>query len=248
MTYKNDKDLEFLANVPSEDMDTLVKTLTHDKDGKLRITEELTKDPEYIKNHPDHVKYWQLVAGELQRYGGNTFVTLARGGQGVEYREILCDVCDKLDVNYNKKSSTEIIENNLIQKLIVDSIEKMTPEELQQMAQELGVNNYGALTKDAAIATFITIFRAGGFQSYKIMFTVINMVLKVLIGRGLPFVWAPILAKTTKFLVGPIGWVVTGVWTAFDIASPAYRVTIPAVIQIIALRRKQLIENLEKQS
>lgn len=43
-------------------------------------------------------------------------------------------------------------------------------------------------------------------------------------------------------LTGPIGWVITGLLTAIDIAGAAYRVTIPAVINIAALRQKQLYE------
>jgi uncharacterized protein YaaW (UPF0174 family) len=35
---------------------------------------------------------------------------------------------------------------------------------------------------------------------------------------------------------GPIGWVLTGIWTAFDIAGAAYRVTIPCTITIAYLR------------
>jgi len=48
------------------------------------------------------------------------------------------------------------------------------------------------------------------------------------------------LTKTMSILTGPIGWVVTGLWTVIDIAGPAYRVTIPAVIEIAALRQKYL--------
>ncbi|HNE26607.1 MAG TPA: ubiquinol-cytochrome C chaperone family protein, partial [Pseudomonadales bacterium] len=43
-----------------------------------------------------------------------------------------------------------------------------------------------------------------------------------------------------KVLSGPIGWAITGIWTAIDIASPAFRVTIPAVIQIAALRQQSM--------
>jgi uncharacterized protein YaaW (UPF0174 family) len=37
-----------------------------------------------------------------------------------------------------------------------------------------------------------------------------------------------------------IGWVITGLWTAIDIAGAAYRITIPAVIHVAALRQKHL--------
>lgn len=245
MKYRFDPDLEFLSSVPSENLDILVRTLTHDKDDKPRISEQLTKSTKYKRHYPNHAEYWEEVAGELQRYGSNTLVTLIRGGKGVEYKEILCDVCDKLKVNYNKKSSVTIIEQNLVIKIIEDAFQKMTPEEVREIAEEIGFNNVSALTKDAALAAFIAAFRAGGFKSYQIMFIVINTTLKALIGRGLPFAWAAVVAKTTKVLVGPIGWVITGVWTAFDIASPAYRVTIPAVMQIAALRQKAMFDAAE---
>jgi len=42
MAYRYDEDLEFLENIKSEDLDDLVYCLTHDKDGEIRFTEELT--------------------------------------------------------------------------------------------------------------------------------------------------------------------------------------------------------------
>ena len=43
MAYRKDPDLEFLGNVPSADLDALVRILTEDKDGDERLTEELTE-------------------------------------------------------------------------------------------------------------------------------------------------------------------------------------------------------------
>lgn len=238
MAYRYDPDLEFLKQVSSADMDGLVSTLTHDKDGNVRWTEELTVKDEYKAHHPNHQKYWDLVAAELQSFGANTFATIFRGGKGVLYKEVLCDVCDKLKVNYNKNGATELIEQNLMMKIVEDAVQKMSAEEVRQMAEEAGVANFGALSKDAALAAFIAIFRAGGFKSYQILVIVVNATLKALIGRGLSFAGTATMTRTAAVLTGPIGWVITGLWTAFDIASPAYRVTIPAVIQVVALRQK----------
>ncbi|ANH66652.1 DUF3944 domain-containing protein [Mitsuaria sp. 7] len=248
MAYRFDTDLEFLSKISSEDLDGLVTTLTHDKDGSTRLTEELTGAVEYKRHHPDHAKYWELVAAEVQSYGANTFATILRGGKGVLYKEVLTDVCDKLKVNYNGDSDVELIEQNLMMKIIQDSVEKMTDEEVREMAQEAGVVNYQSLTKDAAIAAFIAVFRAGGFKSFQILVIVVNAVLKALIGRGLGFAAAGMMNRTAAILVGPVGWVITGLWTAFDLASPAYRVTIPAVIQIIVLRQKQLVDSKANQA
>ncbi|MXE51156.1 DUF3944 domain-containing protein, partial [Escherichia coli] len=69
--------------------------------------------------------------------GANSFATLLRWGKGVLYREILTDACDKMKVNYNNKSSVETIEMNLLMKILEKSLEKMTPDQLKTVAEEL---------------------------------------------------------------------------------------------------------------
>ncbi|CAO3447607.1 hypothetical protein [Azospirillum argentinense] len=240
MAYRPDEDLSFLETVDSKDLDDLVYCLTHDRDGIARITEELTTASEYKEHYPDHKKYWELIAAEIQCFGANTFATMLRGGKGVLYKEVLMDVCDKMKVNYNKNSSAEIIESNLLMKILSDAIEKMDPDELKELAVSAGLKNTNNITPQAMIGVFQAIFRAGGFTAYKLTVIIVNAVLKALIGRGLSFAGGAVLTRTMAILTGPIGWTITGLWTAIDIASPAYRVTIPAVIQVAALRQKQL--------
>lgn len=42
--------------------------------------------------------------------------------------------------------------------------------------------------------------------------------------------------------VGPIGWAITGLWTAISLAGPAYRITIPCVCHVAYLRQKSRIK------
>jgi uncharacterized protein YaaW (UPF0174 family) len=244
MAYRNDLDLLFLESISSEDLNDLVYCLTHDKDGSVRFTEELTGSAAYKAFHPDHHKYWEEIAAEIQCFGGNTLANMARGGKGVLYKEILTDVCDKLKVNYNKNASTIKIEENLLMKILTDAIEKMSPEEVKQLAEAAGIKNSSAFANsEAMIGVFQAVFRAGGFKSYQLTLIIVNAVLKALIGRGLSLAGNAALTRTMATLTGPIGWAVTALWTAFDIAGTAYRVTIPAVIQVAALRQKQLYGN-----
>lgn len=240
MAYRSDNDLEFLGEMSSEDLNDLVYCLTHDKDGDPRWTEELTENSQYKSHYPDHHQYWKLIAAEIQCFGANSFATLLRGGEGVKYREVLTDVCDKLKVNYNKESSIEKIEGNLLMKILTDAIEKMSPEELKELAAATGIKNTNGLTPEAMVGLFQAIFRAGGFKSYQLTVIVVNAILKAVIGRGLSFTMTGPMLQALKVLTGPIGWAITGVWTAVDIAGAAYRVTIPAVIQVAALRQKHL--------
>ncbi|HCG7482107.1 TPA: DUF3944 domain-containing protein [Vibrio parahaemolyticus] len=243
MEYRHDNDLEFLRNIKSEDLEDLVYCITHDKDGEVRFTEELTTSEVYKLHHPNHTKYWDLIAAEIQHFGGNSFANMFRGGRGVEYKEVLIDVCDKMKVNYNKYSSVDKIESNLLMKILTDALEEMSAEELKELAQSTGVKNTSGITSEAMVGIFQAVFRAGGFKSYQLTVIIVNAVLKALIGRGLSFAGGAALTRTMAILTGPIGWAITGVWTAVDIAGPAYRVTIPAVIQISALRQKYLYES-----
>jgi hypothetical protein len=43
-------------------------------------------------------------------------------------------------------------------------------------------------------------------------------------------------------VLGPIGWAVTGLWTLADLSAPAYRVTVPCVVQVAYIRQKLLMQ------
>lgn len=81
--YRNDPDLNLLGQCSNEELQVLVSILTTDpRDGDTRWTESLTGTSEYRVLAPQHRLYWQLIAAELQRYGANTLMSLARLGQG----------------------------------------------------------------------------------------------------------------------------------------------------------------------
>lgn len=247
MAYRDDADLEFLGQMESKDLNDLVYCLTHDKDGDVKTTEELTMNELYKNHYPDHQKYWEIIAAEIQCFGANTFMTVFRGGKGVEYKEVLMDVCDKMKVNYNKSSSVEKIEGNLLMKILEDALEKMSPEELRELAEATGVKNTSGITAETMVGVFQAVFRMGGFKSYQLTLIVVNAISRALIGRGLTFAGNAALTRTMAILTGPIGWVITGIWTAIDVAGAAYRVTIPAVIQVAALRQKHVYEKNAKE-
>lgn len=108
MKYIEDKDLNFLKNVKSTDLDNLVKILTNTK------TEELTKREIYKEFSPEHNHYWEEIASELQYFGGNTIANVFRQ-KGVLYAEILEDVCKTLGVTIEKNSSISDIEKKLLE-------------------------------------------------------------------------------------------------------------------------------------
>lgn len=235
LKYRGDKDLVFLKYCENDDLDILVKYLTDNKKGEKRINQELTKEEMYKKYQPDHRKYWDLIAAELQGYGSNSIATMFRGGNGVYYREILIDVSKKMKVNFNKDSSVEIIERNLLMKILIDSIDKMDKEELKKVIKELNLETDN-INKQAVLAALQVAIKAGGFKSYQLAVIVANAVARQILGRGIALGGNTALARALGVFAGPIGWIIVGLWGVIDIAGPAYRVTIPAIIQIAYMR------------
>lgn len=242
MAYRYDEDLEFLRSMQSADLDTLVEILIGKEDDK-NLTEELTSNPLYKRFYPDHTKYIEEIMGEIQCFGANTFATILRGGKGVLYKEILCDVCDNLRVNYNKNSSVERIEGELFAKILEKAIEQMDSKELEQIVKEINkstnISSAMGFGKQAALATMQGAIKAGGFASYQLALIVANAVAKQVIGRGLTFAANAGLTRALSALAGPIGWAITGLWTGVDLAGPAFRITIPAVIEVAYLRLRR---------
>ena len=239
MAYRYDPDLEFLGTCTSKELNDLVDCLIYDKDGSTRWTEELTSTTYSNRYAPDHSQYWQEIAAAIQCFGANTFVTFFRGGKGVLYREVLCDVCDKMKVKYNKKASVETIEQDLLMKILADSLKTMSSDEVEELGRNLGMQSLAGLSPQALAAAFQVVFQAGGFKSYQLTLIVVNAVMKALMGRGLAFAANATLARSMAILTGPIGWAVTAAWTVIDVGGAAYRVTIPAVIQVAFLRSRK---------
>lgn len=247
MSYRTDPDLYFLQYIDSEDLDPLVKCLTRNKDGSTRFTEELTLKDIYKENYPNHHVYWQEIAAELQCFGANTFATFFRGGEGVLYREVLCDVCDKMHVSYNDKQKISFIENNLLLKIVNDSIEKMSKNEIIELINTLNINTTDF--KPEAIMAAIQIGIANsGFLAYQLAVIVANSVAKTILGSGLTFATNAALTRALSVFAGPIGLALTAIWTAISIAGAAYRVTIPAVILVSFLRKRLEFDDKYKNS
>ena len=107
MKYIEDKDLYFLGNLKSKDLDNLVNILTKP------LTQELTNREMYKEFYPEHSLYIEEILSELQHFGGNTIANVIRK-KGVVYAEILDDVCKALGFKIRNKLSIEEKEELLL--------------------------------------------------------------------------------------------------------------------------------------
>lgn len=140
-----DKDLLFLEECSNDQIKMLADILVYDKDGKTRNTESLTKSHQFVECYPNNLKKaLPLIIDEFQRFGGDSIMNIIRGG-GVCYREILQDVCKKVGAKFNKEASIESIENCLLEKILVTSVEKMSDEDIVRLSNGLSKTKISSL-------------------------------------------------------------------------------------------------------
>ena len=232
--YRDDTDLQFLAYAKNDDLAILVGYLSRDKDGDTRWAQELLKEPRLQSAGANLVQVWDLIAGELQLFGGDTAVNLFRG-HGVPYKEILCDVCDFLGVKVNKADSAYEIENAALSKLLEKSWEHLTPEHKSQMASALGM---GAFTAGkAALDEIFEALKHNPLVSFQLSMLLANGLAVSMLGRGLTVAANLGFGRMLGIFAGPIGWLISLLLSVPLLTGPAYRVTVPCVVQVAYMRR-----------
>ncbi|WJY14642.1 DUF3944 domain-containing protein [Pectobacteriaceae bacterium CE90] len=238
--YREDPDLQFLARCDNEDLDLLVSLITHDpRDNSLRWTETLSGSEAYQRFYPAHRNYWQEIAAEIQTFGANSLASVFRRGKGVLYREVLCDVCDRLNVPYRKEEATENIELGMLMSVLEKSLEEMSAEALREFADSMETE-LTAPTPQLTLMAIQTAIRASGFAAYRLSVVMVSTVARVVFGRSLQFGTYLLVTRSVSVLSGPIGWTLSSAWLAADLSGPAWRVCIPACLVVSCLRQKQL--------
>lgn len=203
-----------------------------------------TRERAYV--HPQN-RLVDDIVWEIRTFGGNSFVNAVRG-DGVPYAEIVRDVSSKMKVKPSPNASLEESELALLLKILDDALKEMSPEQRADLEEEFrraGVRN-PSVRAGIPIATMLA--QAGiqltGFLAYRVAVIVANAVARAVLGRGLSFAANAAFTRALGIFAGPVGWAITGIWTAIDLAGPAYRVTIPCVCHVAFLRQKHKLEDL----
>jgi uncharacterized protein YaaW (UPF0174 family) len=250
--YREDIDLiNVLQSASFEDISILIDIITDSGKGRISL-EDSSKDVLLKAKASGAVDEACMlcIAAEIQQFGGNSLISIFRGGKGVLYKEIVCDVADHVGANYNDKTDIGQIECAILVKIVERSLEKMSEDEKKQFFDQFGVRYmvsgaaaHGAAgaAGAAAMAGLIIAIRSSGFAFYKMATIVAQATAKALLGKSLTFAATGGLMRGVSVLAGPVGWAITGIWTAFDLASPAYRITVPCVIQLAYMRQQSLI-------
>ena len=234
-----DFDLHFLQYCDNEDLLALCNILMYDNKGKLHLSESLSNNDNWLSCFPNRMRdMWKDLASELQCYGGNTLLNLFRHGHGPSYESIVYDVCKRMGVKgISRHDTAEDMERKLLVAVSTKAIGEMSEEQVRSIMEECGIEGY-----DYSRAGLVAAIIALQIINRRVFIAVINSVMRmlgrILLGRGVMMAGAGVVSRGIGVMCGPIGWIILGGWTAWDMMGPAYRVTVPAVIQVAYMRVK----------
>lgn len=234
MAYVYDENLEFLGECNEEQLAKLAEILIKDDDAKFRRFEEVTGSNEYKRYGNHYHKYWEILAGDFQKFGGNSGANLLRGGKGVQYNEILTDI---LGANFSEKTVIEK-EKELLKRSIPIILDEIGVKERISIAKSIEFQGKDYNTD--TITDFINKENNDKDFDYKIT----NIILEYITTRRMDY---SLVKKMFSFinentLLG-IKAITTSIipGTIFNTLNlplmEAKRVTIPASVVIACLRK-----------
>lgn len=248
-----------LGAADADDLSVLVDYITDSGDGRLTLATSVCSQlaaAKATKNYPAAIR--TTITDEILAFGGNTVGNMVRGlratvpfgtvldkvlpdmQEKVSYAEVVRDVASHLKVDVRKDANVVDLETAILMKIMRESFAKMSADERRQVIDEIGGGEM-IWGPGAATATLV-VGRLSGFATYKLATIVANSAARALIGRGLSFVATGGAMRALSVALGPIGWAITGLWTLADLSAPAYRVTVPCVLQVAYIRQKLIIQ------
>lgn len=244
------------------DLDMLVDYITDNGDGRLSLATSVCSQLVAAKAVSERLGEYSiearnLIAEEILSFGGNTLGNLVRGlrrtvpigstldailpdiNEKVSYIEVVGDVASHLKVDAGKGASIVDLELAILVKILSRSFVKMTTEERRQVMDDIGGGD--AVWGSGVAAAALLAGRMTGVASLRLATLVAEASARAVVGQGLRIAGTSGASRVLGAALGPVGWAVTGLWTLADLSAPAYRVTVPCVVQVAYIRQRLLM-------
>lgn len=220
--------VKLLLNADKGDIDLLIDYVTNTGKFGFSMSDSVKAVLLDAKLHdvPDD-ETMRLLVRELQHFGGNTFVNLFRRN-GVNYSEIVDDVASHLKMKVPTSTTVEEKEALIIDCVFTSSWKKMSDDERGQILRDMGISP--SVSMDKLSRMDMPVWQRAAL--------VANGLAQTTAGKALPLIAGLGIGRVLGVLTGPVGLAITGLYTAYDISNPAFRVTLPCVVQIAWIRLK----------
>jgi uncharacterized protein YaaW (UPF0174 family) len=202
-------------------------------------------------SQPEQTQWLDAHRNDLEdhmSFVGSSFLSYMTGN-GKSYRQTVLDTAEKLQTSYGANDSTAQVEQNIIRKFWNDTVERMTPEQRQELfvQTEALAAKYGVtLGKEMAGFASLTAAQMSGFGVYLLGSTLLGAINGAL-GLGLGFGVFTGLSSLVSTVIGPIGWATLGLFTLAKLGRPNYKKLLPAIILISVSRSADSVERVHAQ-
>jgi uncharacterized protein YaaW (UPF0174 family) len=152
-----------------------------------------------------------------------------------------------LNVKIKQGGSTEAKLERLVSSVVEKELFSKSPEELNKAFKDLGIGSSETelvldhLKKNGKVAVLPIIVEILGPKiALAVIETIIISLIAQIVGREAAKVLVKELVKRNPWInaLGPIMWVLSGMWLAIDLQGPAYRKTVPMCLYlgVVAMR------------
>ncbi|WP_159911002.1 zinc-ribbon domain-containing protein [Pantoea sp. 18069] len=240
-------DLTTVLNVAdAEDLCVLADYITDNGEGRLSLDSDANKKLAGCSKHKVFAQADRnLIAKEILLFGGNTIANIYRSlfssSDTISYSELVQDVAKKASAQFSESDPLQDIEQAILIRIFKQAFEKMSEAERKRVLDDLGITSIATLRSiGRGSVAGATVSTALSMASLNIATMVASAVSSQMLGRA--FVGGAAFAgsRSAAALAGPIGIAVATLWTLADLSSPAYRVTLPCVVQVAYMRQKYL--------
>jgi uncharacterized protein YaaW (UPF0174 family) len=143
-----------------------------------------------------------------------------------------------MKINVGNDNNTQEMERELLISICEHTTEKLSNEELRSFADKAGIP-HKHLNRQMLVYAVMVAIRRNTYLMTEMVYYVSLRIANMLLGRWITMMGMSTVGRYLGMAAGPIGWAALAGWTISDIASPAYRVMIPAVIMVASMRFRQ---------
>jgi len=206
---------------------------------EMASEEDLQVLAEYLFGKGCQKKTVDEIIAKLRYYGSNDIKSLIVGR--VHYLTIVKDIAEKMNVNKNsikQAADEEQLEVLIVLAAFKKVLKKMSPADRKRIQKEIedsGFKGYD-FQKDIPWGAVLALITSGlgAILIRKITAFIVLVITREMIVGG---VAARLAQRVAGVVFGPIGVSVSIGWIIADIAGPAYRKTIPAVLHIAFIKQ-----------
>jgi uncharacterized protein YaaW (UPF0174 family) len=174
------------------------------------------------------------LAREIRLDGSNTLASVLRGWQGISYDAMVLDVAHKLKLEADLQRGEVPVERAVLEAVLGRFFDTVSPDQTEDMLKAVGETQLGRPLREGRWVPGSLEVMVRDVGAPEVALLLQQIALRSL-GYGLARETVKRVAGTAGLAIPLLNVAMIG-WTVVDLAGPAFRKTVPTVIEVSILR------------